>query len=92
MVAVRWLELLLAVFFTWSRTRFFPHYVHIRTRLFGINPIDDQHLAGLIMLIEATVVTGSAFAGLALRAAGGREQDATTGAIDYRPRLRPDDH
>jgi cytochrome c oxidase assembly factor CtaG len=59
-LGVRLYETLLAFVFVWSHTVFYPYYTHL-PRLWGWKPIEDQNLAGIVMLAEGTTVTIGAF-------------------------------
>jgi cytochrome c oxidase assembly factor CtaG len=55
--------------FFWSGSVFYAGvYVH-RQRLWGISPLEDQGLAGAVMMIEGSLVTIAALAWLFLRMA-----------------------
>jgi putative membrane protein len=66
---VRLVETVLGNVFFWSGTVFYAGvYVH-RQHLWGISPLEDQGLAGAVMMIEGSLVTIVALAWLFLRMA-----------------------
>ena len=65
-LGVRLFETLLAFFFVWSSTVFYPYYEHTQ-RLWGMSPIEDQNLGGIAMLGEGSAVTIAAFLWLLYR-------------------------
>ena len=67
-VAVRFIETILANVFIWSASVFYPWYVHPHP-IWGINAIHDQNLAGVVMMGEGGLVTLGALAWLFLRLA-----------------------
>jgi putative membrane protein len=67
-VVVRLLETVLGNVFLWSGTVFYDAYVHPVER-WGISPLQDQGLAGTVMMIEGSLVTLGALAWLFLRLA-----------------------
>jgi putative membrane protein len=67
-VAVRMVETVLANVFFWAEVVFYPFYEHERP-LWGVGPLQDQGLAGAVMMIEGSVVTLAALAWLFLRLA-----------------------
>jgi cytochrome c oxidase assembly factor CtaG len=67
-VAVRFIETVLANVFMWSSRAFYPWYVHPHPIL-GITAIHDQNLAGVVMMAEGGFVTLGALAWLFLRLA-----------------------
>lgn len=70
--AVRVVETALGNVFIWSTSVFYPWYVHPRP-IWGIDALDDQRLAGVVMMAEGSLVTLGALAWLLLRLA--RETD-----------------
>jgi cytochrome c oxidase assembly factor CtaG len=67
---VRGVETVLGNVFFWAGSVFYPAvYVH-RQRLWGLSPLEDQGLAGAVMMIEGSIVTIVALAWLFLRMAG----------------------
>jgi cytochrome c oxidase assembly factor CtaG len=68
-VAVRAVETVLGNIFFWAGATFYAVYEH-RQRLWGLSPLEDQGLAGAVMMIEGSVVTLVALAWLFLRMAG----------------------
>ena len=67
-VAVRFIETVLANVFMWSSRPFYPWYLHPHPIL-GITAIHDQNLAGVVMMAEGGFVTLGALAWLFLRLA-----------------------
>ncbi len=67
-VAVRLLETALGNVFLWSGTVFYATYEHASHR-YGISALQDQGLAGTVMMIEGSLVTLAALAWLFLRLA-----------------------
>ena len=65
---VRVVETVLGNVFFWSGSVFYGVYLH-QTRLWGISAIEDQNLAGGVMMIEGSLVTLVALAWLFLRMA-----------------------
>ena len=66
---VRGVETVLGNVFFWSGSVFYPAvYVH-RQHLWGLSPLEDQGLAGAVMMIEGSIVTLVALAWLFLRMA-----------------------
>jgi putative membrane protein len=67
--AVRVVETVLGNVFFWAGATFYGVYEH-RQRLWGLSPLEDQGLAGAVMMIEGSIVTLVALAWLFLRMAG----------------------
>jgi putative membrane protein len=65
---VRVVETVLGNVFVWSGTVFYGVYAH-GDELWGISPLQDQGLAGAVMMIEGSIVTIVALAWLFLRLA-----------------------
>jgi cytochrome c oxidase assembly factor CtaG len=65
---VRALETILGNVFIWSSSVFYPWYVHTHD-LWGISPVRDQNLAGVVMMAEGSIVTLAALCWLFLRMA-----------------------
>ncbi|HSC72986.1 MAG TPA: cytochrome c oxidase assembly protein [Gaiellaceae bacterium] len=65
---VRVVETVLGNIFFWSGSVFYTVYAH-QNRLWGISAIEDQNLAGGVMMIEGSIVTLVALAWLFLRMA-----------------------
>lgn len=66
---VRGVETVLGNVFFWAGSVFYPAvYVH-RQHLWGLSPLEDQGLAGAVMMIEGSIVTLVALAWLFLRMA-----------------------
>src|SRR5919198_3624567 len=66
--AVRLIETVLGNVFLWSGKVFYPFYEHPANR-WGISPLEDQGLAGTVMMVEGSLVTLAALAWLFLRLA-----------------------
>jgi len=66
---VRAVETVLGNIFFWGGSVFYAVYAH-RQRLWGISPLEDQGIAGAVLMIEGSVVTLVALAWLFLRMAG----------------------
>ena len=67
--AVRVLGMVLGNVFIWSGTVFYPFYEHAHP-IWGISPLHDQSLGGIVMMLEGSIVTFVALAWLFLRMAG----------------------
>jgi cytochrome c oxidase assembly factor CtaG len=67
-VVVRLVETVLANVFFWAGTVIYAPYAHTG-RLWGISPLEDQGIAGAVMMIEGSIVTLAALAWLFLRMA-----------------------
>jgi putative membrane protein len=67
-VAVRFIETILANVFIWSSSVFYPWYVHA-VPMWGLTAVHDQNLAGVVMMGEGGLVTLGALAWLFLRLA-----------------------
>lgn len=65
-LAIRATDTLLAFAFVWSHTVFFSYYGQITPRLWGIGALEDQNLAGVVMLLEGSLVTLALFGWLFL--------------------------
>jgi putative membrane protein len=65
---VRVAETILGNVFIWGNSVFYDFYAHV-TRPWGMSAIDDQRLAGSVMMIEGSLVTIAALAWLFLRLA-----------------------
>jgi len=66
--AVRVFETVLGNIFIWANSAFYSTYVHA-SRPWGISAVDDQRLAGSIMMIEGSLVTIAALAWLFIKLA-----------------------
>jgi putative membrane protein len=66
--AVRVVETILGNVFVWANAAFYSAYEHVQ-RPWGMTAVDDQRLAGSIMMIEGSLVTIVALAWLFLRLA-----------------------
>jgi cytochrome c oxidase assembly factor CtaG len=67
-VAVRFIETILANVFIWSSSVFYPWYIHAAP-MWGLTAVHDQNLAGVVMMGEGGLVTLGALAWLFLRLA-----------------------
>jgi cytochrome c oxidase assembly factor CtaG len=65
---VRVVETILGNVFIWANSAFYSFYEHVQ-RPFGMTAVNDQRLAGSIMMIEGSLVTIAALAWLFLRLA-----------------------
>ena len=65
---VRMLETILGNVFIWSSTVFYSTYRHVKP-MWGIAPVHDQNLAGIVMMAEGGLVTLGGLALLFLRLA-----------------------
>ena len=70
---VRVVETVLGNVFIWPNSVFYSFYEHA-ARPFGMSAIDDQRLAGSVMMVEGSLVTIIALAWLFLRLAAEGEQ------------------
>ncbi|MCP9491072.1 MAG: cytochrome c oxidase assembly protein [Solirubrobacteraceae bacterium MAG38_C4-C5] len=77
---VRLAGALLANFFIWTQSAVYPDYAEGQ-RLWAIEPLADQGLAGGILMIEGSVVTLGALLWLFLRAA--QRQEDTQQLLDF---------
>ena len=66
--AVRVVETILGNVFFWSGSVFYTVYTH-QNRLWGLSALEDQGIAGAVMMIEGSIVTLVALAWLFLRMA-----------------------
>jgi len=66
---VRAVETVLGNVFFWSGSVFYSVYEH-QNRVWGLSPLEDQGIAGAVMMIEGSIVTLVALAWLFLRMAG----------------------
>jgi len=66
---VRVVETVLGNVFFWSGSVFYAVYQH-QSRLWGLSALEDQGIAGAVMMIEGSIVTVVALAWLFLRLAG----------------------
>jgi len=67
-VVVRMVETVLGNVFIWTSHAFYPWYVHANP-LWGIGAVRDQNLAGVVMMIEGSLVTFGALVWLFLKLA-----------------------
>jgi cytochrome c oxidase assembly factor CtaG len=71
-VVVRMVETVLGNIFIWSSHAFYPWYVHASPK-WGISAVHDQNLAGVMMMVEGSLVTFAAIVVLFLRMANESE-------------------
>ncbi|MGB2953418.1 MAG: cytochrome c oxidase assembly protein, partial [Gaiellaceae bacterium] len=65
---VRVFETVFGNVFIWSGTLFYPFYVHAHPR-WGVSALHDQQLAGVVMMVEGSLVTLGALVWLFLKLA-----------------------
>jgi cytochrome c oxidase assembly factor CtaG len=70
----RVVETVLGNVFIWPTSVFYSFYADTATRPFGMSAINDQRLAGSVMMVEGSLVTIIALAWLFLRLAAEGEQ------------------
>jgi cytochrome c oxidase assembly factor CtaG len=82
---VRLIETAFGNVFLWAGTVFYPFYVHAHPR-WGVSALHDQALAGMVMMIEGSLVTIAALAWLFLRLAaeGELRQELLESGLDPR--------
>ena len=56
----------LGIFLTWSTTAIYPYYEHT-PRIWGLSPIEDQNVAGVIMMVEQSVTLALVLVALFVR-------------------------
>ena len=56
----------LGIFLTWSTTAIYPYYEHT-PRIWGLSPIEDQNVAGVIMMVEQSVTLALVLVALFIR-------------------------
>jgi putative membrane protein len=86
---VRLIETILGNIFIWSTSVFYPWYQHAAP-IWGITAIQDQNLAGVVMMAEGGLVTIAALAWLFLRLAeeGELRQELLEQGVDPRVAAR----
>jgi cytochrome c oxidase assembly factor CtaG len=57
----------LGIFLTWSATTIYPYY-ETTPRIWGLSPIEDQNVAGVIMMVEQSVTLAIVLVALFVRA------------------------
>ncbi len=72
-VAVFWAGQLLAYVFVFGFEPYYDVYVDAPERLFGLSPLTDQKLAGVVMMVEQALTLGVAIVVLVLAARRGRQ-------------------
>ena len=84
--SVRVFESVLGNIFVWSNRPFYSTYVHAEHRPWGMTAVNDQRLAGSIMMVEGSVVTLLALAWFFMRLAseGELRQRLLEGGLDPR--------
>ena len=56
----------LGIFLTWSTTAIYPYYEHT-PRIWGLSPIEDQNVAGVIMMVEQSMTLALVLVALFIR-------------------------
>jgi putative membrane protein len=56
----------LGIFLTWSTTAIYPYYEHT-PRIWGLSPIEDQNVAGVIMMVEQSLTLAIVLVALFIR-------------------------
>jgi cytochrome c oxidase assembly factor CtaG len=56
----------LGIFLTWSTTAIYPYYEHT-PRIWGLSPIEDQNVAGVIMMVEQSLTLALVLVALFIR-------------------------
>jgi putative membrane protein len=82
---VRVVETVLGNVFIWANTAFYSPYEHV-VRLWGMSAVDDQRLAGSLMMIEGSLVTILGLAWLFLKLAEEGEVRQRLLESGYEPR------
>ena len=84
--SVRVFESILGNIFVWSNRPFYSTYIHAEHRPWGITAVNDQRLAGSIMMVEGSIVTLLALAWFFMRLAseGELRQRLLDGGLDPR--------
>jgi putative membrane protein len=84
--SVRVFESILGNIFVWSNRPFYSTYVHAEHRPWGMTAVNDQRLAGSIMMVEGSIVTLLALAWFFMRLAseGELRQRLLEGGLDPR--------
>jgi len=72
-VVVFWAGQLLAYVFVFGFEPYYDVYVDAPERLFGLSPLTDQKLAGVVMMVEQALTLGAAIVVLVLAARRGRQ-------------------
>jgi len=64
----------LGVYLTWSTSSIYPYYQHT-PRIWGLTPIEDQNVAGVIMMVEQSMTLAIVLAALFIRMLGRSETE-----------------
>ena len=56
----------LGIFLTWSTTAIYPYYEDT-PRIWGLSPIEDQNVAGVIMMVEQSLTLALVLVALFIR-------------------------
>ena len=64
----------LGIFLTWSTTAIYPYYEHT-PRIWGLSPIEDQNVAGVIMMVEQSLTLAVVLVALFVKMLGRSEAD-----------------
>jgi putative membrane protein len=64
----------LGIFLTWSTTAIYPFY-ETTPRIWGLSPIEDQNVAGVIMMVEQSLTLALVLVALFVRMLGQSERD-----------------
>jgi cytochrome c oxidase assembly factor CtaG len=64
----------LGVYLTWSTSSIYPYYQHT-PRIWGLTPIEDQNVAGVIMMVEQSLTLAVVLAALFVRMLGRSETE-----------------
>jgi putative membrane protein len=64
----------LGIFLTWSTTAIYPYY-ETTPRIWGLNPVEDQNVAGVIMMVEQSLTLALVLVALFIRMLGQSETE-----------------
>jgi putative membrane protein len=64
----------LGIFLTWSTTAIYPYYETV-PRIWGLNPVEDQNVAGVIMMVEQSLTLALVLVALFIRMLGQSETE-----------------
>ncbi len=64
----------LGIFLTWSTTAFYPYY-ESTPRIWGLSPVEDQNVAGVIMMVEQSMTLALVLVALFIRMLGQSETE-----------------
>jgi cytochrome c oxidase assembly factor CtaG len=84
--SVRVVESILGNVFVWANRPFYSTYIHAGHRPWGMSAVNDQRLAGSLMMVEGSIVTLLALAWFFMRLAteGELRQRLLEGGLDPR--------